>query len=117
MQLAEGSATLLPVSLFFIGNLIYFLIPILETFDSSLYVQTQMMPYKSWIMPSVEGRLADRSISMDEYAVAYNAASTSNAKLLLITMVFLISIGFAVVAMKKPILRRSFYHVTGGQYI
>ena len=90
-----------PVSLFFIGNLIYFLIPILETFDSSLYVQTQMMPYKSWIMPSVEGRLADRSISMDEYAVAYNAASTSNAKLLLITMVFLISIGFAVVAMKK----------------
>ena len=47
-----------------------------------------MMPYKSWIMPSVED--ADwqiTSISMDEYAVAYNAASTSNAKLL-ITMVF-----------------------------
>lgn len=90
-----------PIGLFFIANLIYFLIPFLETFNTTLNVQTTMMPYSAFAKKQVNKKIEQREISFEEYEKSFNAATNSNAKLMLIIMVFLVCFGLAMICRKR----------------
>lgn len=90
-----------PIGLFFITNLIYFLIPFLQTFNTPLHVHTTMMPYRAFAKKQVDKKIEHRDISLEEYEMSFNAATTSNAKLMLIIMVFLICFGLAIICRKR----------------
>lgn len=92
-----------PLALFFIGNLIYFLMPMLETFNTTLDVQMHGMPYGAITTKAVENRIERENISMEEFTSEYNVASTSNAKLLLIFMVFYMVPAYAILCHRKGI--------------
>lgn len=93
-----------PISLFFIANLIYFLFPFLETFNTSLQVQTQMMPYSNFANTLVQNRIEKRDTDIDSYTQKFNLASTANAKLLLILMVLFIAFGLAIICRRREML-------------
>lgn len=85
-----------PLALFFIGNLIYFLLPILQTFNTSLDVQMNGMPYSSMVTNAVERKLEKESLGLDSYTEDFDAVSTSNAKLLLILIAIFMTPAFAI---------------------
>jgi hypothetical protein len=86
-----------PVSLFFIGNLLYFLFPVLQTFNTSLDIQVKAMPYSNLTSNVLDTRLATRHITYDEYEKRYNEKSTSHAKLLLVSLVLFMTLGYQVI--------------------
>lgn len=90
-----------PIALFFIVNLIYFLFPFIETFNTNLQVQTSMMPYSSFAEKLVNNKIERRGITLDDYSSVFNTASTSNAKLMLIIMVFIVTLGLTIICRKK----------------
>ncbi len=90
-----------PIQLFFFANLVYFLIPLSNTFDSPLQVQLNQLPHSRFIKPMVEKYLEDKQISYETYAVNYNAKSTSNSKMMLIIMVVLQGIMMQLLFLRK----------------
>ncbi|MBL7851394.1 MAG: DUF3667 domain-containing protein [Cyclobacteriaceae bacterium] len=79
------------VSLFFVANFFYFLFPIFEAFNTSFNSQYSVQPYSSMIRPWVDARLAATGTSIEAYAETFNQQSSSNAKLLLVFIVFVFS--------------------------
>lgn len=100
-----------PVTLFFVANLIYFLFPIFETFNTSLHSQIELNPYSGWIAPMVHRHLERSGTAMEGFDAVYNAASKSNAKLMLVGMVFFLALPMALVYRGKQ--RFASGHVTG----
>ena len=92
-----------PVALFLVGNLIYFLFPILSTFNTSL--QTQMRGLPSSRLFNVESRVNEKmkelDISYSEFNLAYTAKSSSNSKAMLIILVPLFAIGFSLLGIGR----------------
>ena len=88
MDISEGKRTpyMRLVSLFFVGNLIYFLVPIFETFNSSLYSQMDFMSYSRLlgIRELVENRILQENITMEQFAADYKILSTTFSKTCLI---------------------------------
>ncbi|TFV93208.1 DUF3667 domain-containing protein [Algoriphagus kandeliae] len=78
-----------PVQLFFFANLIYFIFPLISTFNTSLSIQMTGLPYSSLIRPVVEERVQNMNISMEEFRLSFEKKSESNAKLLLIVLVIM----------------------------
>lgn len=75
-----------PVAFFFVGNVIYFLFPLFETFNTSLNAQMKFMPYKDYVNIAVNNYLQENSVSLEDFASRYNAESTAWAKMLLIVL-------------------------------
>nr|HPM30549.1 DUF3667 domain-containing protein [Chryseolinea sp.] len=75
-----------PVAFFFVGNVIYFLLPLFETFNTSFHAQVEMMPYSAYVTSAVNAYQAKTGIGTTEMASLYNAQSTSLAKMLLILL-------------------------------
>ena len=80
-----------PITLFFLGNLIYFLFPVLDTFNTLLQYQ-MTMPYTDIanIPGRVEQAIAESGLDKDTFYLAYNTATSSHSKLLLILLVPLV---------------------------
>lgn len=91
------------VSLFFVGNLIYFLFPIFETFNSSLYSQMDYMIYSNIlsIRELVENKVEVNNISIEEFAKEYRDISTSLSKTCLILWVVILSVLCSVINYSK----------------
>lgn len=75
-----------PVAFFFVGNVIYFLFPLFETFNTSLNAQMNFMPYRDYVQTTVNSYLQENSLSLEDFASRYNAESTAWAKMLLIVL-------------------------------
>ena len=77
-----------PITLFFLGNLIYFLFPIADTFNTLLQYQLNM-PYTELanIPERVERAIAASGFEKEAFYLAYNTATSANSKLLLILLV------------------------------
>jgi len=90
-----------PLQMFFFANLVYFLFPIISSFNTSLYTQLNGLPYSDWVRPKVEQRLENSSMSMEEFTSVYERHSNSNAKLLLILLVFMQGLVLRVLFWKR----------------
>lgn len=78
-----------PLQMFFFANLLYFLFPMLSTFNTSLNTQMNRLPYSDLISPVVQEHLENNDIPYEEFKVEFEKKSTSNGKLLLFVLVFL----------------------------
>src|SRR5690606_24552009 len=86
-----------PVSLFFIANLLYFLFPVFDTFNSHLRTQMHFMPYSTVASQMVEEKLESEGKTLQEFTVQYQQQSTSTARLLLIVFVLLVAVPLALI--------------------
>jgi len=78
-----------PLQLFFFANLIYFIFPLISTFNTSLDVQLNKLPYSDSVRPIVEFYLQENEMSLASFTSEFEKTSSSNGKLLLIVLVVL----------------------------
>lgn len=102
-EYAEGRRVnyIRPLQLFFILNLIYFLFPVLQLFNSSLRTQMYYLFHSSWVRELVVARLVRDGLSLDGFALMYNDKTTGLAKLLIVVFVVLASIPLSIIFRKK----------------
>jgi len=81
-----------PISMFFVVNLLYFLFPTADTFNSQLTTQINYLPHSGIAKNIVEKRLEKEKITLKEFEVSYNDQSTDMAKLLHIVFVVLLAV-------------------------
>lgn len=86
-----------PVSLFFVGNFLYFLLPGSEIFTTKLGAQMNSKPFSQIVQDRVNPKLEALSMSYQEFEPIYNAESSSWAKLLIVLIVILFSFVTALV--------------------
>jgi hypothetical protein len=90
-----------PLQLFFILNLVYFLFPVLQLFNSSLRTQMYFLFHSAWARKLVIAHVVNEGISLDGYALMYDAKTTGLAKLLMVFFVLLASLPLSVIFLKK----------------
>lgn len=90
-----------PVGFFFLANFIYFLAPIFETFNTSLYSQMHYQQHSNWTRPMVDAHLEENDLDLEEFTARYEPASSNNAKLLLVFMVFALFVPLAIIYIRK----------------
>ncbi len=99
------SPYLKPLSIFLLANLVYFLLPFFETFNSRLDTQLSGRPHSRIANRLVDAYMREKKITTPVFRERYEARSTENAKLLLIVLVFLISVPLGVANVgKQPYL-------------
>ncbi|HEY3430381.1 MAG TPA: DUF3667 domain-containing protein [Cyclobacteriaceae bacterium] len=90
-----------PLQLFFILNLVYFLFPILQLFNSSLRTQMYFLFHSSMVRDLVVKHVVNSGLSIEGYSLIYDAKSTAMAKLLIIVFVLLASLPLSLIFAKK----------------
>ncbi|MCW5910077.1 MAG: DUF3667 domain-containing protein [Cyclobacteriaceae bacterium] len=94
-NIADGSRIpyMKMVSLFFVANFFYFLVPFFDSFNSSLYSQTTLMGEHSIRAKAiVDKELVKRQVTMEEFKEKYRAQSTNLSKLLLVILVLVMTV-------------------------
>lgn len=81
-----------PLSLFFIANLIYFLIPTVDSLNSKYQSQIKGQVYSSSIIASVNHKMEERKWTPQQMETHYNEETSHISKVLLILIIFLFSI-------------------------
>jgi len=90
-----------PLQLFFILNLIYFLFPVLQLFNSSLRTQMYYLFHSKMARELVVNHIVREGLSMDGYSLMYDAKTTALAKLLIVLFVLLASLPLSLIFLKK----------------
>jgi hypothetical protein len=90
-----------PIPMFFVANLIYFLLPLFQTFNTTLYSQRYSHEYGEVIAGRIERKMEERKMTFDELAKVYNAKTAGYSKLMLILMVPMFGLAFAVLHLRK----------------
>ena len=90
-----------PLQIFFILNLIYFLFPVLQLFNSSFRTQMYYLFHSDWVQNIVIKRLSSDNISLAGFEMLYNDQTTGLAKLLVFIFVFVASLPLSVIFLKK----------------
>ncbi|MBT1701720.1 DUF3667 domain-containing protein [Chryseosolibacter indicus] len=90
-----------PLQLFFVLNLIYFLFPLLQLFNTSLKTQMYLRTHSAWVRKLVNEKILAEGYTYQGYSLMYNDKTTSLAKLLIIVFVVLASLPFNVIYRKK----------------
>jgi hypothetical protein len=93
-EYAEGRRVnyIRPLQLFFILNLIYFLFPLLQLFNTSLRTQMYLRTHSKLVRDMVFSKIGNDRLVLEGYSLMYNEKSTSLAKLLIIVFVILASL-------------------------
>jgi hypothetical protein len=90
-----------PLQMFFILNLIYFLFPILQLFNSSLYTQMNVLPHARIARDVVAHKIAKEGMSVRGFELMYNDKTTSLAKMLIVVFVALGSLPLSLIFAKR----------------
>lgn len=90
-----------PLQLFFILNLVYFLFPVLQLFNSSLRTQMYYLFHSELARNLVIERVVQEGISIDGFSLMYDAKTAGLAKLLIIIFVLFASLPLSIIFMKK----------------
>lgn len=90
-----------PLQMFFILNLIYFLFPVLQLFNSSFYTQTHILPHRKIAQQMVEQKAKKEQITIKGLELLYNDKTKSLAKLLLVVFVLLASLPLSLIFLRK----------------
>lgn len=111
-EYAEGRRVnyMRPLQMFFILNLIYFLFPLLQLFNTSLNTQMHLRTHSPLVKEMVQNYLQKEHLSYEGFSLMYNERSTSLAKLILVVFVVIASIPMSVIFMKSK--RMFTEHVT-----
>jgi hypothetical protein len=102
-EFAEGRRVryMKPLQLFFVLNLIYFLFPLLQLFNTSLNTQMYLRTHSPLVRRMVNEKLSENGFSLQGYSLMYNDKSTALAKLLVIVFVFFAALPFALVYSRR----------------
>jgi len=90
-----------PLQVFFVLNLVYFLFPVLQLFNSTLRTQMYFLFHSPMIRGMVNQRLSDEGISLTGFAMIYNEKTTILAKLLIVVFVWIASLPLSIIFRKK----------------
>lgn len=90
-----------PLQMFFILNLVYFLVPVLQLFNSSLRTQMYFLFHSRLVRDLVIKHVVAAGLSIDGYSLVYDAKSTAIAKMLMIIFVLLAALPLSVIFRKK----------------
>jgi len=90
-----------PLQMFFILNLIYFLFPVLQMFNSSLYTQLYVLPHRQLAKEVVSKKVGAEGLSIQGFEMMYNDKTNGFAKLLLVLFVVLASLPLSIIFRKK----------------
>lgn len=85
-----------PLTLFFIGNVIYFLIAPVDIVSSHYISQTQGQVYSKSITPAVEKKMKAKKWTEVQMEERYNEETSHISKMMLILLVFLFSIPVSI---------------------
>ncbi len=102
-EYAEGRRVnyLRPLQMFFILNLIYFLFPVLQLFNSSLRTQMYYLAHSALVRKWVINRVVHDNISLSGFELMYNEKSAALAKLLVVVYVILAALPLALLFIRK----------------
>jgi hypothetical protein len=102
-EYAEGRRMkyLRPLQLFFVLNLVYFLFPVLQLFNTSLRTQLYLRTHSALVRKMVFSEIGRDPLTLDGYSLVYNQKSTSLAKLLIIVFVMLASVPMIIVYRRR----------------
>ncbi len=102
-EYAEGRRVkyLRPLQLFFILNLIYFLFPLLQLFNTSLKTQMYLRTHSPFVRSWVVDKVGTDPLALEGYTLMYNEKSNSTAKLLIIVFVVFASLPMALIYRNK----------------
>lgn len=90
-----------PLQLFFILNLIYFLFPVFQLFNASLYTQMYLLPHRNIAREFVLEKISNSNMSLQAYTLVYDAKSQSLAKLLIVVFILIASIPLSLIYRKR----------------
>jgi hypothetical protein len=80
-----------------VANFFYFLFPVFDTFNSSLYSQFYQQDYSDLVQSMVRDHLTSTGTDVEVFTKAYNAHTGNLSKLLLVALVFMFSLPLLVV--------------------
>jgi hypothetical protein len=92
-----------PLQLFFILNLVYFLFPVFQLFNSSLFTQMYLLPHRAIVRELVLNKLDTSTMSLQAYTLLYDAKSQRLAKLLIVVFILIASVPMSIIYRKKKI--------------
>lgn len=90
-----------PLQMFFILNLIYFLFPVLQMFNSTLNTQRTILPHSRLARIIVEEKIRKEGFSLTGYELMYNEKTTGLAKMLIVIFVILSSLPLSLIFAKR----------------
>jgi hypothetical protein len=90
-----------PLQLFFVLNLVYFLFPVLQLFNTSLRTQMYLRTHSPIVREMVFSKIGYDKLALEGYTLLYNEKSTSLAKLLVIVFVIVASIPMMIIYRKR----------------
>lgn len=102
-EYAEGKRVnyVKPLQMFFVLNLIYFLFPLLQLFNTSLRTQIYLRTHSKLVQSMVYAKVGKDPLLLRGYELMYNEKSTGLAKLLIIVFVVLAAVPMAVIYRKR----------------
>lgn len=90
-----------PLQLFFVLNLIYFLFPILQLFNTSLRTQMTLRTHSGLVRQMVYEKVGHDKLALEGFMLLYNDKSNSLAKLMIIVFVIVASFPMMVIYRKR----------------
>lgn len=107
LEYVEGRRNLYtkPIALFFIINILYFLFPGVDTFNSTLHSQLNGQRYSAYAQQTFDKNFAEDERSREVLETVYNKKSTEISKSILLLFSFLFSLPLSLVFMS----RKQFY--------
>jgi hypothetical protein len=90
-----------PLQMFFILNLIYFLFPILQMFNSSLYSQLNVLPHARIARQVVAEKIATDGLSETGFQLMYDEKTTSLAKMLIVVFVLIAALPLSIIFARR----------------
>jgi hypothetical protein len=91
-----------PVQLFLFVNILYFLFPLVNSFNTSLYSHRHRQVYSKEVNPVVGNYLNENAITTEEFANVFDRKSSQISKLLLIILVLFHALPMSVVLVFAP---------------
>jgi hypothetical protein len=92
-----------PLSLFFIGNLIYLLLSPVDALNTHYQSQVQAQGYSRIIAPVGAARMKEKGWTMQQMEEHYNAKSGKASKMLMILLVFIFSVPVAILFYRRDL--------------
>lgn len=90
-----------PLQVFFVLNLIYFLFPLLQLFNTSLRTQLYLRTHSKLVQSMVYSKVGKDPLVLRGYELMYNEKSTGLAKLLIIVFVVVAAVPMALIYRKR----------------
>jgi hypothetical protein len=90
-----------PLQMFFILNLVYFLFPILQMFNSSLYTQLNVLPHARIARRVVIEKIAKEGLSEAGFQLMYDEKTTNLAKLLIVIFVLIAALPLSLIFARR----------------